>query len=118
MNKIIVTLLTLSSLALNAQGRDPNCDRVGGQVVFIDMLYGLSIGAVFSGLILVASEDKDRVGRKIATGSLLGATAGMGLGMYELVQRRCQYSQVKNTWSQPKLVYLKGQVGLSLSYNF
>ena len=120
MKKILISIMMITAINAKAQGqgRDSACGRAGGHVVFIDMLYGLGVGGIFSGLILVASEDDNKVGRKVATGSLIGATAGMGLGMYELSTRECLYTEGEKSRVKPTIVYRKDLWGISLAYKF
>lgn len=68
------------------------CDSIGGAVVFKDMFYGIGIGALFSGLVIAAQDNYDKSGQKVAQGALVGASLGLGLGIFEVSTRTCEES--------------------------
>lgn len=118
MKKIMALMISFVSMTSYAQGNFTSCDRPGGYIIFVDSMYGLGIGAVFSGLVLAASGDDKEIGQKVAAGGLIGVTAGMGLGLYELSQRQCQFAEAPKGWSQPRFVVYEDNLGLGLSYRF
>lgn len=66
-----------------------NCDEPAAGVVFKDMLYGIGIGTILSGLYLISSSSDNDNGKVLGRGALVGGILGTGAGIYEVAVRNC-----------------------------
>lgn len=102
----LLTLLILTALLQPSRAMANNdiaCDSLGGAVVFKNMFYGIGIGAVLTGLVIAAQDNYEKSGQKLAQGSLIGASLGLGLGIYEVSTRTCgSAEESKNKLLQPE----------------
>ena len=116
--KIKVCILTCSFLwASTGVARDASCDTVAGALIFKDMGYGILMGGILTGLALASQGDSEEIGQKMATGALVGAGLGAGLGFYELGTRECGYVQAPG-WQTPNLELEGDDLSINLSYSF
>jgi len=111
----------------NAAANDV-CQNLAGKTVFVDMLYGVAGGALFSGLYMVASDNYEKGGSKAAYGALAGGTLGVGVGLVEVFSRKCEPQsfdksaaiQSKNSvslFAAPTTRSSKSLLGISFSRN-
>lgn len=105
-----------------AEARDPSCRHLAGSVIAIDTLYGMGLGALVGGLWVVATDRKQNVESRLASGALAGGALGMGFGFYEVANRNCKLVISENSSHKimPALVYepLASGWSLSLRYQF
>lgn len=99
MKRFVVALMMISTPA----AAKPACDELAGSVMFSDMMYGLIGGTILSGLYLVAADDKEHVGRKVAGGALGAAAIGAGVGVMELALRDCPSTHMRMQGSNQRL---------------
>lgn len=76
--------LATPNLALSASCKDP-----AAGVVFKDMLYGIGIGGILSGLYLISSSSDNDNGQVLGRGALIGGVLGTAAGVYEVSVRNC-----------------------------
>lgn len=79
----------LSTSALSPRAFSASCDEPAAGVVFKDMLYGIGIGTVLSGLYLISSSSNHNNGQVLGRGALVGGILGTGAGVYEVAVRNC-----------------------------
>ena len=91
LNRIFASMIvaTASIRGVTAIAK-PACEDLAGSVVFQDTLYGTATGVLLGGLYLLASQDHQHTGEKMATFGLGGAGLGIGAGALELGFRDCQ----------------------------
>ena len=65
------------------------CSGVAGSVIFRDTFYGLLTGGILASVYILAREDWEGTGKKLATGGLVGSVGGFGLGITEIMLRDC-----------------------------
>jgi hypothetical protein len=91
MNKCFRAVALTTTLALAAGHAQPAaagvCHDLGGSIVFRDMLYGLGTGVVLTGLTLLVVKEQEQQGRKLAAGTLVGASVGTAFGFVETAWR-------------------------------
>lgn len=101
----LLTLLMVTTLLQpsRAVASDIACESIGGAVVFKNMFYGIGVGAVLTGLVIAAQDNYEKSGQKLAQGSLIGASFGLGLGIFEVSTRTCgSVEESKNKYFKPK----------------
>lgn len=84
-----VALSGLLALSLGTSGYSASCDDPAAGVVFKDMLYGIGIGGILSGLYLLSSSSDEDNGKVLGRGALIGGLLGTGAGIYEVAVRNC-----------------------------
>lgn len=89
----LMMILTNSKIA--SANTDPACSALGGPVIFKNTLYGVLTGGVVTGLIALAAESES-AGQNIAVGGAVGASLGLGYGVFEATSRKCN-SPSQNT---------------------
>ena len=94
MTLTIFSLLTPSQCALAA---DPACQEIGGSVIFKNSLYGALSGGLLTGLIAIASKNSHYANQNIAAGGAIGASLGIGYGVFEVMNKRCIESNFSPT---------------------
>lgn len=82
-----LALVGMLTAAAPAQGAA--CDDPAAGVVFKDMLYGIGIGTILSGLYLISSSSDNDNGKVLGRGALVGGLLGTGAGIYEVAVRQC-----------------------------
>jgi hypothetical protein len=119
---LIIGGISLSLGAPVASARAIGCDETGGAIVFKNTLYGIGLGGIITGLVMLSSDERDDTGRKIANGALVGAGFGLGYGLYEAVSRSSSglVESEKPGWSKPSFVMnpVNSAYALSMRYNF
>lgn len=132
---LIVTLLTLLMCSPGvALARNPACSDLGAGIIFKDSMYGMLLGAIGTGLYVLASDSHKKSGQQIAAGSLIGLGLGAGVGVVETSVRDCDTRIAKQEkrspgWQAPSMIVEKekrlsnenvhtapSSVGLQLAY--
>lgn len=119
---LIIGGISLSLGASVAKARAIGCEETGGAIVFKNTLYGIGLGGILTGLVMLSSDERDNADKKIANGALVGAGFGLGYGLYEAVSRSSSslVESAKPGWSKPSFVMnpAKSAYAVSMRYNF
>lgn len=76
-------------MATPSQALSASCKDPAAGVVFKDMLYGIGIGGILSGLYLISSSSDNDNGQVLGRGALIGGVLGTAAGIYEVSVRNC-----------------------------
>ncbi len=77
----------LISLLITTQSAFASCDI--GTTLFKDTLFGAGLGAGVGGLVLISTQNSNNVPSSLATSALIGAAAGIVVGVVELSMSNC-----------------------------
>lgn len=119
---LTITGLSLALGAPVASARGIGCEETGGAIVFKNTLYGIGLGGIITGLVMLSSDERDNADKKVANGALIGAGFGLGYGIYDAVSRSGSSlaESEKPGWSKPSLFMSpnKNAYAVSMRYKF